>query len=321
MFVTTPKYALKAIATLITLLVSTMFAFADAAPTEPLGASVHKVLTLPPIFSDNMVLEQGKCVVWGSGEPWGVVTVVVGSVTATAKAGSSGWWRADLKGLKAPGPYNMIVTDGSTTLTFKNVGVGQVWVCAGSSVLNVSSTVPPAGPATPAAGDVRFFKIAPGTAYKPVETVAGQWEPAPSTSASAIGALFASQLSQRLNMPVGIVQATIPGAPAEAFVPIDALEGSNELSPTISWYDRNRPAKDASDSDASQFANRLPAGAWNAMVAPIVPYTIAGVVPSLTASAHPKLAPRMGTRRHTVYLYPSARVRRHIGQPYRIGDL
>jgi sialate O-acetylesterase len=176
----------------------------------------------------------------------------------------------------------MIVTDGSTTLTFKRVAVGQVWLVAGSALLDASSPVDkPAQTDETTRGDVRFFQVPPVSAYQPAEAVSGAWQSAPSASSlhiSAVATQFGAELSQRLGMPVGIIQATMAGAPAEAYLPIDTIVANDDLSPLIRWYDRNKPAKSSPDETINAFLPRLPAGAWNGMVAPLIPYAITGVV-------------------------------------------
>ncbi len=259
---------------------------ANAADVDanPMGSRHVTKLSLPGIFSDNMVLQQNRATVWGTGEPWAVVTVAIGPVTATAKADASGTWRTDLKNLKAPGPYAMVVTDGSSTLSFKNVAVGQVWLIAGSSRVDMPfSTIAPTNAATPTAthGDIRFFAISPLSAYQPATTTSSAWQTDPSPASgkvSALAVLFARSLATRVGVPIGIIQASKANAPAEAFVPIEGLSSDDTLSPLISWYDRNRPSTRITDPAAADFATRLPAGLWNGMIAPVVPYALSGVV-------------------------------------------
>jgi sialate O-acetylesterase len=90
-----------------------------------------EALELPSVFGDNMVMQQKtECPIWGkasSGEnieiasSWGEKT--------TAKAKANGKWEAKLRTPEAGGPYELTIKGKDSTVTFKNVLIGEVWVC------------------------------------------------------------------------------------------------------------------------------------------------------------------------------------------------
>ena len=94
-----------------------------------------------PIFSDNMVLQRGTdVVVWGKADPGEKVAVKLvqdraDSATDTelaAVTGEDGHWTVKLPGQRAGTGYTLTVK-GKNTVAFKNVAVGDVWVCSGQS--------------------------------------------------------------------------------------------------------------------------------------------------------------------------------------------
>ena len=97
------------------------------------------------LFSNNMVLQRApqQAVMWGYGEPGQTVTVSLdGKQVATGTIGSDGSWSVQLPAQPASTDRVITTTDGSTTLTLKNVAFGDVYLCSGQSnmmiVLNYS---------------------------------------------------------------------------------------------------------------------------------------------------------------------------------------
>src|SRR5271154_4879508 len=85
------------------------------------------------LFTENMVLQQKtKVPVWGTADEGEEVTVAILGQRATAKAAQDGKWLVVLDNLKAGGPYEMTIS-GKNKIEYKNVLVGEVWVCSGQS--------------------------------------------------------------------------------------------------------------------------------------------------------------------------------------------
>ncbi|KXK40473.1 MAG: hypothetical protein UZ16_OP3001000098 [Candidatus Hinthialibacteria bacterium OLB16] len=88
---------------------------------------------VPPIFSDNMVLQrQIEIPVWGTATPGEEVAVALETETVTTKADKNGSWLVHLKPREAGGNYTLIIR-GNNILSFTRVMVGEVWVCSGQS--------------------------------------------------------------------------------------------------------------------------------------------------------------------------------------------
>src|SRR6185369_16187921 len=90
-------------------------------------------LKLHALFSDGMVLQSDfACPVWGTVEPGEEISVSIAGQKKTAKAGADGKWSIKLDPLKSGGPHELVV-GGRTTVTVRDVLVGEVWVCSGQS--------------------------------------------------------------------------------------------------------------------------------------------------------------------------------------------
>ncbi|MCH2368179.1 MAG: sialate O-acetylesterase, partial [Planctomycetes bacterium] len=154
---------------------------------------------LPRIFGNHMVLQRGrKLPVWGWGGAGESVTVKLTGkeldIKVATAVDSGGRWKLELPVLKAGGPYVMAVL-GSSTVTFSNVMVGEVWLCSGQSnmevpmapgaswwkgVLNYKKELAAAGNPK-----LRLFKVATTWQRGPIQDVNGTW--AVSSPASANG--------------------------------------------------------------------------------------------------------------------------------------
>ena len=97
-----------------------------------LGLSWGKV-TLPKLFSDNMVLQREMRVpIWGWADPGENIRAELDGHVAETVAGSDGKWKLYLGPLVAGGPFQLNIK-GSNSITLQNVLVGEVWVCSGQS--------------------------------------------------------------------------------------------------------------------------------------------------------------------------------------------
>src|SRR5688500_11328435 len=88
---------------------------------------------LPAIFGDHVVLQRdAKIPVWGTAEPDEKVTISAAGQSKTATADAKGKWRVVLDPIDAHEPIELAVS-GKNSITFKDVLVGEVWLCSGQS--------------------------------------------------------------------------------------------------------------------------------------------------------------------------------------------
>jgi sialate O-acetylesterase len=235
------------------------------------------VVKLPAIFSDNMILQRDQAVpVWGWADPDEEVTVAIAGQTAKAEACKEGRWKATLRGLKAGGPFEMTVACPSGTKAFKNVLVGEVWLCSGQSNMQWSVAASNRAQEEIAAAKfpkIRLFTVPQKTADKPQDNCGGQWvECSPQTvpGFSAAGYFFIRELHKELGVPAGMINDSWGGTPAEAWASRKAMEREACLKPLLERWD-HAPANQANSPGR-------PASLYNGMIAPVAPFAIRGAI-------------------------------------------
>ena len=216
------------------------------------------------LFSDNTVLQQQvKVPVWGTTDQADKITVSVAGQEVSAMP-QDGKWRVDLAPLTAGGPHVMTLTQGATKVEVKNVLVGEVWICGGQSNMQWPLDKCTGGSdaiANSANDKIRLFTVPRKGTDKPETEVVGNWTVAsPSTVGdfSGVGYFFGRDLQKHLGVPVGLLASNLGGTAAEQWMSKESIEANPDLK------DMSKP----------QGASML----YNAMIAPLTPYAIKGVI-------------------------------------------
>ena len=203
---------------------------------------VFAKLSVPAIIGDNMVVQQDKKVrIWGWAQPKEQISVAFASEKASAVADDAGHWQALLGPVKAGGPFELTIS-GTNTLTFKNILVGEVWVCSGQSnmewpLINAKNGAEAVAQAN--YPEIRLFTVQKSTSSSPLEDVKGHWivtTPDQAGQFSAVGYFFGRELFQKLKVPVGLIHTSWGGTPAEAWTSHDALATTAEMQPILDRY-------------------------------------------------------------------------------------
>lgn len=270
-------------------------------------------LKLPAIFGDNMVLQRGvACPVWGTANAGEKVTVSFLGQKKEATANADGKWMAKLDSLTAGGPYELTIAGGST-ITLKNVMVGEVWVCSGQS--NMEWPLKAARDGMKAAEEshnpmIRLFTVVKNNNIKPASDVKGNWAECDSDVAkdfSAVGYYFGRELQKELNVPIGLIHTSWGGTPIEVWLSRRAMSADADMKQYIDNYDKRSAqyeaalseynaqvtaAKkaaaekpEATDKKDEKPAPKPPQGPglapnvlYNNMIAPLLPYAIGGTI-------------------------------------------
>ena len=239
-------------------------------------------VTLPSHFGDGMVLQQKSSVPLHGTATAGAKVTINASWTKKAvvtKADADGAWSATLNTPTYGGPFTITVSDG-TPLTLSNVLVGEVWVCAGQSNMEMPmkgfrgqpthGTADMILSASPRL-NIRLLqqKNDWATTEKPeIEPV--KWTTATTDAVaefSAVGYVFGKTIYDALDVPVGLIQCDWSMSTIETWMPRTTFEAK---FPEISL-----PAVDGKDFGWIQGTPTL---AWNAMVAPWKGFPVAGVI-------------------------------------------
>lgn len=278
-------------------------------------ATVQADIRLPAIFTEHMVLQQGREIpVWGWGEAGEAVTVSLCGKDATTTTGADGKWMTKLPALTAGGPFEMKIV-GKNTVTFADVLIGEVWVCSGQS--NMEWTVklslnPEQEIAAATHPNLRLFTVKKKVIYEPQEDCEGAWAactPQTVEGFSAVAYFFGRELHKQLNVPVGLINTSWGGTPAEAWTDRQTLESDPDLKPIVDRWDKIMADYPKSKANWDQVqkawkydvitaeaagaeAPKNPApnappgpgyfqsatGLYNGMITPIVPYAIQGAI-------------------------------------------
>ncbi|NCA12367.1 sialate O-acetylesterase, partial [bacterium] len=200
------------------------------------AAHARADVALNNMFGDHMVLQQGiRNKVWGKADPGEAVTVTLGGQAQTATAGADGTWHVFLDPVMEYGGPHTLVVKGKNTVTFTDVLIGEVWVCAGQSNMQWSvnqANDPDLEKAAAKFPNIRLISVPQVGIQEPQWNFKGSWRPcSPETVGgfSAVGYFFGRQLHQTLGVPVGLINNAWGGSAAEAWVKRDKLAAHPEL--------------------------------------------------------------------------------------------
>ena len=240
------------------------------------SVSSYANVILPSVFSNHMVLQREASVaVWGWAEPNEPIRVVGSwnvSDTVRTRTANDGRWSIKIKTGEAGGPFTLSVLGSGSKVVLQDVLIGEVWICSGQSNMeftanwglqNKDSSIAQAD-----FPGIRFFYVPKAGADYPQADCRSAWEgcnPSTMPNHTAVGYYFARTLQEKLHVPIGLIEAAWGGTPAEVWVRQDRVESNPAL--VASEYDTHSagwPAK--------------PGLMYNGMIAPIIPYGVAGAI-------------------------------------------
>ncbi len=234
-------------------------------------------IVLPNILGSGMVLQQKSVVsIWGQATKNAAVSINTSwdKKVYTTKASADGSFLIKLQTPAAGGPFSIVINDG-TKLVLNDVWIGEVWLCSGQSnmdipvkgyqnqpVLNAAELLSEAGERP-----IRMFSVTKTVSVKPLDNVKGSWkkdDPQNVADFSAVGYQFAKRLQKRLKVPVGVIQSTWGGTNIIGWMGKDAMQGFNDYKMPSDTLKKILPSH--------------PTTLFNAMIHPLLPYKIKGVL-------------------------------------------
>jgi sialate O-acetylesterase len=205
----------------------------------------------------------------------------------------------------------------SEICTLKDVLVGDVWLCSGQSNMGFTINTAKTGKqdmAQSANSNIRLFQVQQGPAWAPQRDLRGapQWRvcsPAGLDRFSAVAYYFGRDLQKHLGIPVGLVESEVGGTPAESWTSEEGLKEFPEYAQQIArsrelasdpaaakrayedvlarWQQEVDTSSTAGSKVTSSTVGhkpspdghpRRPAVLFNAMINPLVPLAIKGVI-------------------------------------------
>ncbi|MTH16027.1 sialate O-acetylesterase [Flavobacterium sp. LC2016-01] len=273
---------------------------------------------LPALVGDNMVLQQNlKVNLWGWASPNEKIKIQLGwqNNPVEITANTDGTWKTAVDTPTGSEKQYDITIEASNKIILKNILIGEVWICSGQSnmyfpvgkeegtwktgVKNYEEEIQNAN-----FSSIRLFTVQTKVSQKPLEDVAGNWNVcSPSTikSFSAVAYFFGRDLYQNLKVPIGLISTSWGGTKAEAWTSQAVLEGNPDFLPILeqdakneklfqekleTYYADLKKERLANNNDVSKTQLKKPKKEenktsyvlYNAMLHPIVNYTMKGVI-------------------------------------------
>ncbi len=233
---------------------------------------------MPSFFSNNMVLQQLDDVsIWGTDAPGSTIEIHTSwGVDESTLTDTNGKWQASIPTKKASFETQEITIQGSSTIVLSHILIGEVWFCSGQSNMEIPMRGFEKSPindaeeliSTSQNNHIRLFNTERSASLSLEEDVTGTWEEATPQSVqnfSAIGYIFGRKLFEKLQIPIGIIEASWGGTQIESWLPQKSIEKYVEI-------------KIPDSLPKEQDQQKRPTLLYNAMIHPFKNYAIKGIL-------------------------------------------
>ena len=257
-----------------------------------LSYSVSAKVRLPQFFSDNMVLQQqSECNIWGKADKGKSVVVITSwdKKSYSATVNQAGEFSLKVHTPKAGGPYEITFATATPSksstpssglafdFTLRNVMIGEVWICAGQSNMEMQMKGFKQQPVEGTTEELlrckdpqlRLFTVKRHVSLTPEWDVTGQWNEANSASVrnfSATAYYFGKALRQTLDVPVGLIVTSWGGSACEAWMAPEWLKAFPKVQQTIT------------EEDLKKLEQRCPSALYFGQLKPLTGYTMRGAI-------------------------------------------
>lgn len=247
------------------------------------SVAIQAQLTLPKIFSDNMILQREKPVnIWGRALPGKEVTVSFSSQQKKATAGADGNWSLQLDPMPANADPQDLMISSDSAIVFHNILVGDIWLCSGQSNMEYPMdrkwkkyTAPKKGKDL-AEEELASANKSTGIRYIYVERTLNKFPQLPTKGwvtgndttlrfVTAAGYFFAKDIYREINIPVGIIHSNWGGTRIEQWTPAWAYKGSVTF-------------KDSVLKEDFSIDGMKPGQMFKGLIQPLLPFSIKGIL-------------------------------------------
>lgn len=243
-------------------------------------------VVLPAIFGDHMVLQRNAYIaLWGRADPGEQIRFAAewDEMNLSLFADSRGRWRIEIPTPEAGGPYRIFI-QGKNQIVLRDILIGEVWLASGQSNMEWPLSRSQYGPEVLEKVDapqIRVFQVEKDLASSPRFDCRGKWQlasPASLNDFSAVSYHFAEALQTQLGVPIGIIHTSWGGTPAETWMSREQLEEIPEFKPNLDRYDEAIRNFRQNPKAPNPTYYRNPTCVYNAMLAPLIPFEIRGVI-------------------------------------------
>lgn len=241
--------------------------------------NLHARVKLPDLIASNMVLQRSTTVnLWGwanPGEKFNISTSWL-KTPLHVVADKAGEWHIAVATTNSTKPQTIQISSASQVISLDNILFGEVWLCSGQSNMEMPVSGFQAQPAYGAqeaivnAGDedIRLFTVEKIASLTPENSIGPNtgWKKANPESVkdfSAIGYYFGKHMHDILKVPIGLIHSSWGGSIVEAWMSKESLSPIKDI--------------DLKNVDLKR-GNRFPTVLYNAMIKPLIPYTIKGAI-------------------------------------------
>lgn len=242
-------------------------------------------IQLPKLISDGMVLQRHtELNIWGWASKGDIITVDFLGQRYQSKTDLTGRWSVLINALEAGGPYQLSISSAEEEFLIKDVLVGDVWLCSGQSNMEL-----PMQRVSPLYQDIiakanhpniRYFEVPKTFEFKEAKNhlSGGEWliiTPQTIQRISAVAYFFAAELELSQEVPIGLINASLGGSPAEAWISPEALKAfpepyaealrfrDDQLIDSIQQADQKRSTAWYTTASDTDLGNKNPATKWS----------------------------------------------------------
>jgi sialate O-acetylesterase len=245
---------------------------------DPTNGGVNSTIKMPTLFSDNMVLQRDKPIkIYGEVLPNLPVTITFDGQVYNTQCASNGKFSVVLPSKSASlNSYSLTVASNNETFTYKNIVMGDVYLCGGQSnmamlVSGSKTTQVDNAKADSKYPNLRFFEVAKivsgGVVINAKDKPWVSALPERVINWSAVAFFVGRDIHKDINVPIGLINVSHGGAPSDAFISPQAYSSDAILNAA------KRP-----DGTGIFSYYTTPSSLYNAMISKVVGYPIKAVL-------------------------------------------
>jgi sialate O-acetylesterase len=250
------------------------------------GIACTAKVTLPSVFTDNMVLQQKtNAAIWGKADAGKTINISTSwkNKKYTTTVDQAGNWKIKVATPSYGGPYSITISDGEE-LILKNVLIGEVWICSGQSNMQL----PLAGwgkinnyekeIAEAKYPNIRLFQTQHVASNQPLNDAKvdmNGWKPCSPeyiSEFSSVAYFFARDIYKKTGIPIGLIHTSWGGTVVEAWMSASTLKNNADFADTVRKIE-NTKAEPTIDKEPNH-----PTVLYNALIHPFIQYAIRGAI-------------------------------------------
>ena len=200
-------------------------------------------LQLTSLFSDHMVLQQKSNVkFWGTDKPNNEITISTSWENESKTiVDINGHWNVSIGTPSAGGPFKIEIKSNQHKIVLNDIMIGEVWLASGQSNMEMTLMGWPPNDiinnadeeiAKSSNSKISMFNVEKQISINPLDDVKGSWKvssPEETKNFSASAYFFAKELFKKLQVPIGIINSSWGGTPAESWTSKKTIDTFNEF--------------------------------------------------------------------------------------------